>query len=189
MMIMFVLLLWGILQVTPLFNQVKIRGIIPRAYAEEAKRTVMATRGFSNHLLSGRSELWESMFSYLREHPLALLIGESKIEPIRQFDHYYAHLHSIYFQVLVESGIPGLLLMLSFIMKTAAHGMRAIQTPGMPKWLRLLPAIPAAIWVEDIVECFSWLRASQCMMSSVLFISAGILCAYTSSHKAKGAAL
>ena len=183
MLVIFSLLLWGIMQVTPLFNQVKMRGLIPRAYAEEVEKTAVSSRGFSGHVLTGRAELWEQIFDYLKQNPIALLIGESKLSPLHIVNNYKAHCHSIYIQVLLESGIPGLLLFLAFIIYTLIHAIRVILDSEQPLWIRLLPAIPVSLWVGDLAENFTWLRSSQCPMPAILCIAAGILCAQASGRK------
>ena len=183
MLMIFALLLWGVMQITPLFNHVKMRGVLPRAYAEEVEKTAVSSRGFSGHVLTGRAELWEKIFEYFRQNPIALLIGESKLSPLHIVNNYKAHCHSIFIQVLLESGIPGLLLFLSFVVYTLIHAIRAIRDSEQPLWIRLLPAIPVSLWVGDLAENFTWLRSSQCPMPAILCIAAGILCAQTSGRK------
>lgn len=179
MVVVFFLLVILILQITPVFNHVKTRGVIPVAYAEEAgKNTVVSSSGFSGaRVLTGRAELWSSVIEHIKKNPIILLIGESKLEPLRGFDQFFAHCHCLYLQVLLESGIPGLLLFLSFIIYTIVHAIKVIRTPDLPLWIRLLPALPISLWVGDIAETFTWLRSSQCPMGAIAIISAGIICA------------
>lgn len=185
MVLTFVILIWCIMQITPLFNNLKDKGMIARAYAEEVKTntsSVVSTRGFGGHILSGRMELWSSVIQHIRQNPKVLIIGESKLAPLRSFDNFYAHCHCLYLQVLLESGIPGLLLFLSFIIYTLYHAIRVIRTPNLPLWIRLLPALPISLWVGDIAETFTWLRSSQCPMGAIAIISAGIICAQTTNR-------
>ena len=178
MVFVFVLLVFLFLQITPVFNRIRMQGIIPRAYAEETVKTSVATRGFTgSRVLTGRAELWEEVIEHIRQNPIILLTGESKLAPLRKFDNYYAHTHCLYLQVLLESGIPGLLLFLSFILYTLINAMWIIRIPETPRWLRLLPALPISLWVGDIAETFTWLRSSQCPMGAVALISSGIICA------------
>lgn len=179
MIAVFFLLVILVLQITPLFNHIKTRGMIPVAYAEEAKKTiVVSSSGFSgDRVLTGRAELWSSVIEHIKRNPIILLTGESKYAPLRGFDQFFAHCHSLYLQVLLESGIPGLLLFLSFIIYTIVHAIKVIRTPSLPLWVRLLPALPISLWVGDIAETFTWLRSSQCPMGAIAIISAGIICA------------
>ncbi len=184
MVIVFGIIIWTIMQITPLFNTLKTRGFIPAAYAEDTQpSSVIASRKFSGHLLSGRAELWGTIFNYIQQKPLILLIGESKIAPLSGFNTYYAHCHNIYIQVLLESGVPGLILISSFIAIVLGRSLRVIRQKEYPCWIRLLPAIPVVLFVEDIADCFTWLRASQCPMGAILLIAAGILSAYGEKKK------
>ena len=187
MVIVFVLLVLIIMQITPLYNSIRIQGLIPKALAEssnEVQQSAVSTRGFEgDRVLNGRAELWTMVIDYIEEHPLILLIGESKISPLKGLNYYKAHCHSIYLQILLENGIPGLLLFLAFIGYTLIHAIRAIRDPEQPLWIRLLPAIPVSLWVGDLAENFTWLRSSQCPMPAILCIAAGILCAQASGRK------
>ena len=184
-LVVFILLVCVLLQITPVFNQIRNRGfLISTAYAEGTDATGIVTRGFGgSDILTGRTELWGKIFEHFKENPIALLIGESKLSPLHIVNNYKAHCHSIFIQVLLESGIPGLLLFLSFIVYTLIHAIRAIIDPEQPLWIRLLPAIPVSLWVGDLAENFTWLRSSQCPMPAILCITAGILCAQASGRK------
>lgn len=184
-LIVFVLLVCVLLQITPIFNQIRNRGfLVSVAYAEEANSAGIVTRGFGgSNILDGRAELWTKVLEHFQQNPIALLIGESKLSPLHIVNNYKAHCHSIYIQILLESGIPGLLLFLVFIGYTLIHAIRAIRDPEQPLWIRLLPAIPVSLWVGDLAENFTWLRSSQCPMPAILCIAAGILCAQTSGRK------
>lgn len=185
MVLTFLLILFLIQRITPVFNHMKLRGLIPVAYAEEPAKELVVSRGFTGSpqiLLSGRYELWSDVLNHIRSHPLILLIGESKLAPTRGFNNFFAHCHCIYLQVLLESGIPGLLLLLSFILYTFIHSIRAVKSRTIPLWIALLTALPISLWVGDIVETFTWLRSSQCPMGAILFIAAGIICSKTALH-------
>lgn len=172
----FVISLLIIMKITPVFNYLKVRGLIPKAYAETVGTQAMSTRGFGgSDIFNGRLELWNKAFAYIKTNPIVLLIGQSKLEPIRQFENYYAHCHCLYLQVLVESGIPGLLIMISGIVYTLVHGIKTIKNRGKALWMKLLLSIPISLWIGDLAETFTWLRSSQCIMIAVLFISIGII--------------
>ena len=181
MLVVFVSLVFILMQITPAFNQIRRgRFLIPTAYAEASGTVGIATRGFTGpNVLDGRAELWNKIIEHIKQKPMILLFGESKLAPLRAFEDYYAHCHCLYLQILLESGIPGLLLIILFILYTLIHAVRAICTPGLPLWIRLLPAIPVSLWVGDLAENFTWLRSSQCPMGAIALIAAGILCAQT----------
>ena len=184
MFLTFFLILFLIQKVTPVFNHLKLRGLIPVAYAEERGGEAVVTRGFTGgpQILTGRFELWTDVMKHIQSHPMTLLIGESKLAPTRSFNDYYAHCHCIYLQVLLESGIPGLLLLLAFILYTFTHNIRAVKHKTTPIWIALLTALPISLWVGDIVETFTWLRSSQCPMGAILFIAAGVICSGAANH-------
>lgn len=181
MLIVFALALFLIMQVTPLYNQIRNHGLIPAAYAEGNEEAIISNRGFdgtSSEVLTGRLELWTDIINYIIRNPSTLIMGRSKISPLKDISSNMAHCHNVYLQVLLESGIPGLLLMLCFIGYTLTRGFRVIRSLEHPLWIRLLPAIPVVLWLGDIVEVFTWFRTSHCPMITVLFITAGILSAH-----------
>ncbi len=186
MIIIFLLVMIIILQIAPALNHIRTKGIIPEAMAEEIEKTDVATRGFiSGHVLSGRAELWADIIKYIDQNRIILLEGTTKQAPLLHISSFYGHCHCLYLQVLLESGIPGLLLVLSFIVYTIINSFRAINNAELPVWLRLLPAILGSLLIADLVECFLWLRASYAPMTTIFFISAGILNTLIPRRKAK----
>lgn len=185
MAIVFLLLIIIILQIAPAFNYIRTKGLFPNALAEEATRTDVTTRGFTgNSVLSGRAELWTEIIQHIYQNKSILLKGIAKQAPLAQIDVFFGHCHCLYLQILLESGIPGLLLVLAFIVYTAINAFRAITNPELPLWLRMLPSVFVSMVVADLAECFLWLRSTQAPMSAVFFISAGILNTLT-PHKHK----
>jgi O-antigen ligase len=181
MFLSFVIILYGMTLLTPALNQIKNQGVIPVAYAEGTGKANLSTRSFDD--LSGRTDLWIEILNYIRSGWKIMLAGVSKVAPLQHFGAYYAHCHCLYIQVLLESGIPGLFLIIFFIIYTIIHSIRTIRLPDIPLWIRLLPALPISLWVGDLAECFTWLRSSQCMMIAVLFICAGIINAQQTNTK------
>jgi len=185
MLAVFAVLLFAIMQITPTFNRIKQqRGFLPVAQAEERETTesvVIATRDFTQvDLLTGRPTIWGDVMRHIGKDPMLLLTGESKIQPVRKVEltrwkSTLAHCHNILIQVLLESGIPGVLFVLSFMIYTVVHVFRVARNTSLPLWISLMPAIIVAIWVGDLVETFSWLRSGQCVMAVSLFIACGIV--------------
>lgn len=177
-------------KITPLFNHLMLRGMFPSALAEEtvSKKVANINRGFdvSSNAFSGRFEIWKAVLSFLKQNPKYLLIGKSKIEPLSAIAPDNAHCHNIFIQVLLESGIVGLLLLLFFVGNICINCIRVIKGKEAEKWIVLLPALIISLIVGDMVECFTWLRSSQCPMGAILLISAGIICAQVPVRKKKG---
>ena len=186
----FVLLIIILLQITPAFNRIRTQSLIPSAFAETTKKTDVAVRGFSgDRILSGRTELWTNIINYINQNRNILLTGASKNIQLVVIDRYYSHCHSLYFQALLESGIPGLLLIIAFIVYTMINVIRVITYPELPLWIRLIPAVFVSLAVADLAECFLWLRASQGPMIAVFFIAASILNTLVPKQKKKEKAL
>ena len=180
MLLVFAIILLLINSITPVYNFILTRSIISQALAETVENTKVPNvhRGFdlsSTYVLSGRYELWRDAIAYITSHKLTLLIGESKIAPLSAFNNGMSHCHSIYIQILLESGIPGLVLFLLFIFSTGINSVKAVFSADQPLWIKLLPVIVISLLAGDLVECYLWLRASQCIMASVFFICCGIL--------------
>lgn len=179
-----------IMQVTKIYNQIKAQGIIAKAYADSIDDGAISVRGFTgSRILSGRAELWEEIIGFIRLNPTVMLIGNTKISPLTGADNYYAHCHNLYLQVLVESGAIGLILVLLFMIYTFVHVIRAIGSVEIPLWIKLLPSLILAFIVGDLVECFIWVRSSQCPMNAVFFISAGVLCSIKKTTLSKDRSL
>ena len=176
----FAFVVFAILHISPIFNRLRTQGLIPRAVAEETRKTVVYSRGFEgSNVLTGRMDIWSSIIEHIKQEKSILLIGKSKIVPHAIYgQHYggeYGHSHCIYLQILVESGIPGIILILLFIGCFIKTAIQILARKDYPLWIHLLPAIPISLWVVDLVECFTWLRSSICPMTTVLFITTGIL--------------
>ena len=180
MFAVFAALFFTIPRIVPVFNRLKIHGLVPAALAEggENVQQAIVQRSFSGGaslVLNGRFELWGKVFNRLFTHPISLLVGESKYFPTSSFNEFFAHCHCIYLQVLLESGIPGLLMVLSFLGMTVVNGFRAITKKETPMLVKMIFAIVVSLCVGDLVESFMWLRSSQCMMTATIFVCAGIL--------------
>ena len=173
-----------ILQITPAFNQVKLQGILPSAYAESPGTVEVSNRGFdfTESMFTGRVKVWRTVFQVLREKPKILLVGSSKLGTMYRVNEIlnwpYGHCHNMILQILMESGIPGLLLVLGFLIPILRNVGKAVLSPGTPRWIRLIPAIMVALWVMDMDECFVWLRHGTFPMLPFQFVIYGILANY-----------
>ena len=172
-------------QVTPAFNSVKARGglVISRALAESgsADYVPVAVRGFAeDDVTTGRVKIWSAVLRYLGEHPLSLLTGESVYEPlaaVRQatgLSSHYAHCHNVLLQVLLESGIPGLALVLGFIGIITVRAVRLTLDVSKPLLFRLIPVLILSVCVAETVECFTWFHAFDSPVVFFFFTALGI---------------
>ncbi len=183
MIIVFALLVLIILQISPVFNQIKAGGIISRALAEGTERITVASRGFDGiRVLSGRKELWGNAIEYINQNRHVMLLGESKQNPLAGFNERFGHCHNIYLQILLESGIPGLLLFIWYMINTIKNSVKNLRESGFQAWISLLPVIPISLWVADLAECYIWLRSSFCPMITLFFVSTGLINAQATKH-------
>ena len=178
MILCVILVVLLVLQLAPAFNRIKTQGILPTARAEMPKvgwTTVEQRSLIGDSGLNGRMTVWSAVFDFMKQDPVRFLIGQSKHQPLRGVIEGYSHCHCLLLQILLESGVPGVVLALGFIVMTRIQSVRVIRDPEQPCWIRLLPAIIVALLALDMVESFVWLRSSQCFMNAVFFLSAGII--------------
>ena len=162
------------------FHYLRVRGslLINNALAESTETEVFG-RGFSGgtDMLTGRFELWIGTLKYLKQNPLVLLIGEGKIAPmngIQKFTgHMLAHTHNMPLMILVESGIPGLLMVLAFVLYTARNYLKGFRA-GMKLVPFILVSIILSIMAGDMVECFAWMQGSYLPLLQFMVFTAGI---------------
>lgn len=175
-----VIVLYTITKTSDLYNRIREgRGLfISNAYAE----TLVSDRGFigNDDVFNGRIEIWKAVLEVFRQKPVLLLTGASKMLPMTDVCQItgtaYAHCHNILLQILLESGIPGVLLLLAFWGYTAKRAFALIRMSNIPIWQKLLPVLVASIIVGDMAECSTWLKATQCPMNAILFLTSGIIC-------------
>ncbi len=176
---------------TPLFNHLRENGgILATAGAEAA---VPAARPLAERELTGltgREEIWEAVLLYLKENPLLLLTGTALIDPmngpnlIMTRSDIVPHAHSTLLQTLLVSGIPGLLLVVAFLILIGIRGLRLIRSVHTaPRWLFLLPVLVFAVWAGETVECFIILFRPKTPMQAILFVCMGIIWAYGKKQK------
>ena len=181
-----VLLVLLISRTTAVYNSLKAHGglLISSALAEEAPATVVSSRGFAGDLdtiLSGRLEVWRYILRYLRDNPRVLLLGESVWLPMRGANaqpgltHVVGHPHNALLLVLLQAGLPGLLLILWVLFSAFRRSVRLVSRPDTPLWQVLLPALILSICIGDSVECISGFLGYPYPNCSLLFLAIGLL--------------
>ena len=124
-----------------------------------------------NGLLSGRLEIWQEGFRYAAAHPEVWLWGDSILNPnLKELN--WNHYHNLYLQVLFESGIPGFLMFMGFIVIFLIYGIRLFVNGKQPLWVRFLPVPAAAILVMDLADCLT-LFANGHVPLSMLYLFMG----------------
>ncbi|MBR3020607.1 MAG: O-antigen ligase family protein [Clostridia bacterium] len=189
----FVGMLFLIQLINPAFDQLKRASLHWPVFRSEAmageEQIISANRGFfGEHTSTGRAEIWGATLTYLRYNPKYLLIGKSVIDPITDVnallsEEYQAgHCHNILLQVLLESGLPGLLLLCMIIFSIGKQAVKLAMDGSSPLWQRAFTALAAAICVEDLAECVSSLNGHYLPFLAVLNISAGLISSGTEEN-------
>ena len=177
-------------QVTPLFNTIKLRGGIlirsAAAEAQEGSAVLISSRGIDG--LNGREEIWMATLRYLWENPMNLLTGTSVFGamdgPNSLASMYYPHCHNMLLQTLLESGIPGLMLVCGFAGITLIRGSRLIfAKEKKPRWAVIAAVIVFAMLIGELEECFIVLFRHYTPMQALVFIGMGIMCVYGQKEK------
>ena len=160
--------------------------MISTAYAEGSGGTtasVLANRGFdqsADKLLSDRPVIWKNVIRYLTEHPISLLTGQSMVYPMvevnAQTDIPFnaGHCHCMPLQIVLENGLPALVLILVLLVYAAACMIRIFRKEGVPLWMHLVGAPVAAILTGELVECFTWV-ATYASTMPIFFMTLGMI--------------
>lgn len=125
-------------------------------------------------ILSGRQYVWLGALQVLQSNPWYLLYGISVVQPmllvnpLTGVELSYYHMHCMYLQVLVECGIPGLILLLMFLWRFARCAWKLMLDGSKPLWMRTLPVLPICILVAELVECLTLLTFNNPVLPFLL---------------------
>ncbi len=135
--------------------------LLPSAAAEAAAHRPIDAQNVFN----GRSEIWKAALRLLRHHPRYLLTGTTASQAKPLINLYtapevtlrYDHVHSIYLQVLVCWGLPGLALLGCMLLRL---GKSALSIFGRgPLRQRLTPLCVMYVLLCEAADCFTRLSA------------------------------
>ena len=184
MIVVSVVFLVVIMKFSTVFNAVKTNkiSIISIAKAESITDAIEA-RGFSGtDPLSGRTGIWREVIHYLFNHPVSLFFGESIYQPMNgpnmQLQAKVSHCHNMPLQILLESGLIGLLLVICFGIYISIRAFRIIKSNNAPLWLKLIPSVAICILIGDLAECYCWFKQWNLPVLAFLFVTVGIINAY-----------
>lgn len=125
-------------------------------------------------ILSGRQYVWLGALRVLQSNPWYLLYGISVVQPmllvnpLTGVELSYYHMHCMYLQVLVECGIPGLILLMMFLWRFARCAWKLMRDGSKPLWMRTLPVLPICILVAELVECLTLLSFNNPVLPFLL---------------------
>ena len=171
------------MKIAPAFNAIRSENgiIIPTAKAEEEEeKRELANRGITgSNVLNGRNEVWGVVLQYLHDNPRTLLFGDSIYQPMagpnQMMETSMGHCHNMVLQILLESGLVGLILVICFVFYTARNALRIINCKTLPLWLKLILAVPISMVVGDLAECFGWFAEWRLPTLAFAFIACGII--------------
>ena len=170
------------------FNAIQVRGgiLIRQAFAEGTQMVVpkIENRNFSNAgaiSLTGRLDIWQSLFKAVQKEPRILLYGQSldyNMEKVnvflREAAHFSAyHCHNTVFQTLLEDGLPAALLYLSFQLYFLYHAYSLITNKSLPFWQRFVPIPAVACAIGGLVDITTHFRSGNPQLV-ILYLFAGI---------------
>ena len=182
--ILFIGILFVLTKVISVYNHFKVQGsiLISSAYAEESGKTVtqILNRGFSlGGLLSGRDEIWKCVIRYMNQNKRVWLFGESLYLPMtgpnQLIGYPMAHCHNTIIQILLVSGIPGLLLIIGFLACVGKQMIRKLRDNRKQSFIVFICMIILALLPGEIVECFLTFESGNMPMLPAVFISMGII--------------
>lgn len=129
--------------------------------------------------MMGRTWIWKSCISILQKNTKnALLIGRTPFDVKNVIWEemgvdWYAHAHNIYLQVFLEWGLPGFLIMVTFLVYFVFAAFRVLFAVQLPYWQRFAPAGAIAMLFAELVDCFSRI-ATETVSLYVLFLFMGV---------------
>lgn len=151
-----------------LIQIIQVRGalFINTAYAESAanipkivQRDLQLTAGLDN-FFSFRLSIWKDAFEVIISSPKNLILGQSVYNPMRVVSEmlisqgfiYFHHCHNTFIQILLENGLPALLLYLLFIFTFVFHVIRLLRNKDLPYWQRILPIGSLLCIMEGFID-------------------------------------
>ena len=166
-----------------IFNQVRADGLlIPRALAEDIQtKAIVSNRGYTgSNILTSRPMIWNAAIQVLGNNPLFLLWGASIWSPMALVNASETmtfaanHCHCMPLMILLENGIPGLLLMGTFLGMIICASFRLVLSSKEKREVVIVPFV-LSILLGEIIECFLWLRTGTCPTMPFFFVAVGIL--------------
>ena len=181
-----------------LFNYIHgIKGtaFVSTAIAESAEKIAprnINLGGGLDSFLNGRINIWRSLFGTIKENPSMLLWGEATISPMAKVNAYrmahglevVSHTHNTWLQFLLEDGLPGFLLYLSFTLYLLKHSIQVIANRNGAIWQRLLPLLVIGCMMADLIDitCDAYTGHPQV---TLMYLFAGYVVVFSNGIKKK----
>ena len=127
---------------------------------------------------SMRTDIWRAGLRYLKERPLTLLIGSTDGAvariPGQMLRRPEYHMHNAWLEVLLQAGIPGLLMMVAVFLRMYFASTRLFFSKRNPCWIRVLAAAPVLMSACTLMETYPAVSANVYDMMMMLLCGAVI---------------
>ena len=155
--------------------------------AETEITEVQGRSFFQRDFLSGRDVVWREALNAFRNHPELWWTGTSistAMTQIRALSNIpkVSHFHNIFLQILIETGIPGLLISLVFLFFVLRGLFRLFSAMDRPLWERFLTLPVVTILLIEMVESCSRLGA-KAYLNLILMLFAGLVLVFSDKRK------
>ena len=129
--------------------------------------------------LHGRTQIWKSALeSLLSNEKNSLLIGCTpygfdELIQTPELPYRVPTSHNIYLQVVLEWGLPGLVIMAAFLFLFVKSALRLLFGEGVPLWERFVPCMAIAGLFSELADCFADLNTDTVSLY-LLFLFLGL---------------
>ena len=176
----FAALLLAVRQMSPLFERLKQASLSWPFLRSAAGSVSMAERSLVGEgALTGRDQIWIAALKFLLFQPKYLLMGQSIWNPVDELNllgigsFQVYHCHNMLIQIVFESGLPGLAIVLMMMYLLFRQFLRLFRDREKPAWLQVFPALSAAVCVEQMAECIAWSGFPHLPVLAFFFTAAG----------------
>ena len=127
---------------------------------------------------SMRTDIWRAGLQYLKDRPVTLLVGSTDGAvariPGQMLGRPEYHMHNAWLEVLLQAGIPGLLMMAAVFLRMYFASARLFFSKQNPGWLRVLAAAPVLMSACTLMETYPAVSANVYDMMMMLLCGAVI---------------
>lgn len=166
--------------------------LLETALAENAKAestdAQLVQRPFSENLstFSARTEIWRAGLRHIKENPRLLLLGSTDGQVARIPGRYLGrdvyHVHNGLLEMLLQAGIPGLIMYLFLMGRMLLAAARQFFNQKLPSWQRMLAAAPVIMLINILMEIYPCVSGH--VMDMVYMVLAGAVIGLDSRNKA-----
>lgn len=128
---------------------------------------------------TGRTDLWQAGIQAIKERPVTLLVGMSDAQvgliPQRSLGRDTYHMHSVWMETLLLTGVPGLLLYLFMAVMLVCASVRLFFARGVPFSWNVLAILPPVAMINGLMEIYPSYSGKP--MDLLFFLTAGAVMA------------